>query len=298
MNKWYIYPALSNFCGFGVRLGGAGLGNSLFILSRAIVLAKQYQGELINPDWISIKLGPILRNERDKRIYLHFFKPMGIAGFRKAIIRLLAPKVDEESLSVCGTAPKNRTTVVVTGLKNYFDDIRHERKLISNSILSNIHPRNTPEIDAFDGVCIGIHIRMGDFRPEWRVPLEWFVTTINKIRAFLQDDIPVCVFSDGQDDELSPVTSLPNVRRISFRNALTELVCLSKCDVILASNSTFSAWAVFLGNKPSVWKYRNKELENLLADEKLFEGVVHEEEELPALLKSNLEKLFCENAQA
>jgi hypothetical protein len=298
MSKRYIYPALSNICGFGVRLGGAGLGNSLFVLSRAIVLAKQYKGELINPDWISIKLGPILRNERDKRIYLHFFKPMGITGLKKTALKLFSAKKNEEYLITNGEQGKETAIIMVSGLKNYFEDIRHERKLISASILNNVHHKNAKEIAGFNGTCIGVHIRMGDFQPEWRVPISWFVKTIHKIRAFLSYDVLVCIFSDGRDDELMPITMLPNVRRISFRNALTELICLSKCDVILASNSTYSAWAVFLGNKPSLWKYRNQEFENLLTDAGLFEGVVLEDEELPALLVANLEQIFFENAQA
>jgi hypothetical protein len=302
MNKHYIYPALSDnclfgiqLCGFGIRLGGAGLGNSLLILARAVILAKQYNAELINPDWISIKLGPILRNERDKRLYRHFFKPMGITGVKKARIRLFSPKVNEEQLKA-GEGVNG--TVIVVGLNNYFDDIRHERLLVCNYILANIHRKNAAEIEGFTGHCIGVHIRMGDLNPQWRVPLEWFAAMITKIRSFLHEHVQVCVFSDGDEHELTPVTRLPHVQRICFQNALTELICLSKCQLILASNSTFSAWAVFLGNKPSVWKYRSTELKNLLCNEQVFDGIVCEDQELPELLKQNLEQLFFENAQA
>jgi hypothetical protein len=295
--KLYVYPKLGEFCAFGIRLGGAGLGNSLFILSRAILLAKNHHCALVDPDWVSIKLGPIIRNERDKRLYLYFFNPIGYTGFRKTAIKLLFSKVTEDFFSSHPDQVPEHSVVIVSGLKNYFEDIKYERTFISSFIANHIHRRNLFQIQHFDGNCIGVHIRMGDFHPEWRVPLQWFVSIIEKIRKLLSKNVRVCIFSDGQDEELIPVSKLANVERISYENALIELICLSKCNVILASNSTFSAWAVFLGNKPSVWKYRSNELRNLLCSDTIFEGIVHEYEDIPALLKYNLEQTFCETGQ-
>jgi hypothetical protein len=292
MDKVYVYPKLSAICGLGIRFGGPGLGNCLFIVSRAYLIAQQYQYELIDPDWISIKLGPFFRKERDKRLYINFFKTTGINGVRKLLISLFASKLKEEVLPE--NCVKSNSVIYVTGLKNYFEDLKYHREYISHRIISSIQLSNFKEINNFDGNCIGVHIRTGDYKPEWRVPIEWFIIIIEKIRKHLQADIKVCVFSDGTNEELKEVLKINNVQKVNLSNAITELVCLSKCKLILASNSTFSAWAIFLGNKPSIWMKRYKKLENILPNKNIFQDIVLENDELPELLKLNLRELTCE----
>src|SRR5580693_590537 len=95
MARIYIYPRFSTLGAFGFRFGGPGLGNLLFPYTRALVLAKEHGWTLINPSWTTMKLGPLLRGERDARWYPRVFKTNGTAGLKKTAILLTHHKVDE-----------------------------------------------------------------------------------------------------------------------------------------------------------------------------------------------------------
>ena len=45
---------------------------------------------------------------------------------------------------------------------------------------------------------------------------------------------------------------LPNVQRVFWGNALKDMVAMSKADLLLASGSTFSLWARFLGRLDAI----------------------------------------------
>ena len=60
-----------------VFVWGGGLGNLLFIFARSIVLAEKINSQIIWPTWPSIKVGPWIRREKDKRFYGDLFKMMG-----------------------------------------------------------------------------------------------------------------------------------------------------------------------------------------------------------------------------
>ena len=92
----YIYPKLSEPDMNLFRLGGAGLGNILFTYARAVVYAaKNERIKIIWPTWPSIKLGPILRNEKDKRFYADLFKNNSgyISGLKKIVLRMTKKKM-------------------------------------------------------------------------------------------------------------------------------------------------------------------------------------------------------------
>lgn len=64
------------------------------------------------------------------------------------------------------------------------------------------------------------------------------------------------IFSDGTDEELSAIISLPNTQRVFFGNEYNDLYAISKCKMLVGSNSTFSAWGAFLGLIPVVFRSR------------------------------------------
>ena len=80
MSRLFVFPKFSQGDHFGIRLGGPGLGNLLFPFARAIIYSNKNNIPLINPTWPNIKVGPVLRNERDKRFYIDLFKTTGITG--------------------------------------------------------------------------------------------------------------------------------------------------------------------------------------------------------------------------
>lgn len=56
-SKIYIYPKFDSFIDIGIRIGGFGLANCLFVYSRAIIAEKQYGYKLINPTWERFGIG-------------------------------------------------------------------------------------------------------------------------------------------------------------------------------------------------------------------------------------------------
>lgn len=84
----YLYPKLSKKDLFLFRLGGAGLGNILFTYSRAVVCSQKLPDcKFVWPTWPSLKLGTIIRNEKDKRFYNDLFTNHSdyISGLKKYI---------------------------------------------------------------------------------------------------------------------------------------------------------------------------------------------------------------------
>jgi len=62
----------------------------------------------------------------------------------------------------------------------------------------------------------------------------------------------VTVFSDGTDEQLAPVLSLPGVRRAA--PAVVDLIRMSRARVLVTTGtSSFSAWAAYLGGMPTPW---------------------------------------------
>jgi hypothetical protein len=72
------------------------------------------------------------------------------------------------------------------------------------------------------------------------------------VRARLGASIPAVVTSDGGPDELRPLLDLDNVRQVATGSAIGDLLVLSRAVLLLASGSSFSAWASYLGRMPTL----------------------------------------------
>jgi hypothetical protein len=313
MPRCYVYPRLGRFDLFWIRIGGRGLGNLLFTFARAIVLSKKYNLEIINPTWNSIKLGPLLRGESDTRSYNDLFdKPIGLVGFRKFFLLLFSKKRDENELSTLvanGLLDKSSTGALVIECKghdSFFADLIGYRSHIRNclySILTDVNKSNIKNHDLSDGIVV--HIRMGDFQAvpsdlsqikpwlNYRLPINWYINIIDKIRAYSGRGIPVYVFSDGTSDELTDILSMENTFRVQVGNSISDILALSSGAVMIGSGSSFSMWAAFLGGMPSIW-YPNLHSSTLLEDQSKFEGEIDFNDNLPKKLLANLTSIFSD----
>ena len=89
-----------------------------------------------------------------------------------------------------------------------------------------------------------------------RVHISWYRGVIEGIMK----DYPqqrFALFSDGSDEELQSLLSIPNVERCFFGNAFADMWAISKCKFVIASDSTFSAWGAFLGQLPILFSKRH-----------------------------------------
>ena len=232
------------------RLGRAGLGNELFPALRAAELAADMSATLLSPRWFQLRVGPTLRGERDKRQYWRLFRPPTLEQrlLRRAAERAVRPPHD----------PDGSEVVVVAGMQDYYEPLTrpgewHRATLLGWARDGVVGP---PRREAY----VSVHVRLGDFRrPEegapsvdannTSTPVRWYVDAVRALRAGGIDH-PVVVSSDGEDHELADLLRLPGVARSGARNALDEIVLLSRSAGILGSRSTFTSWGAFLGSVP------------------------------------------------
>ncbi len=297
----YVYPRLSEQDLFAFRLGGAGLGNILFTYARAVVYARKNNCELIWPTWPSLKLGPILRREKDKRFYIGLFRNNShyIGGIKKAGLLLTKKKVPENT--PVGSVPDD-SIVVFEGMDDCFLPIINDSKSVFDDIVENLSPNSKKALAFQASKAICVHIRLGDFAKATieevlsgkhccAIPLEWYVNMINAVRRITGEDTKVYVFSDGTDSELTEVLSLPNVERAYFGNAIADILALSKAGVFIASGSSFSMWARYLGRMTTVM-FPNQEKQKILTDDEVNKEITAIEdipEEYHSLIKSILQ---------
>ena len=245
------------------RIGGPGLGNLLFPWARGIVMARKLDLIPIWPTWGQFKLGPFLRNEKDKRMYFDYFlrsdEYLGGIEKIKKIISLDKLSINEEQLNFEENIEDK--IVVYSGMKNYFSSIANDYGLVKTELLNIVNSKYISDIDEDFSNSISVHVRMGDFAQynsnkflqgvsNTRVPIEWYINIINQIRG--DSNTKVFIFTDGSDNELESLLSMPNIYKISFGSAIGDLLALSRSNILIASNSTFSLWAAYLGRMPLV----------------------------------------------
>jgi hypothetical protein len=278
----FVYPKLSKYAVGSLRIGGPGMGNLLFVYARALIYARKYQLKLIAPTWGSFKIGPLLRGESDKRLYLNIFNTSGIYGLKKLFLLLTCSKqLENEFIS---RPQQTRSILIVSGLGNYFDDFKYENEYIKKNLL---HICKRPIISAYQQYnpkTIAVHVRLGDYPNKNRISIGWYVEKINLLRS-LGYHYPVIIFSDGKDSELKSILTLPNTTRVNAPNALADILRMSKAEVLIGSDSTFSTWAAFLGRNHFIRKdnfYLNKIYHQ---NDRAYEGALSTDDDIKCFLR-------------
>lgn len=262
----YVYPKFPAYYSTPfVRFGGSGLANCLFVYSRAILLAHQYNLSIIAPAWLNFSLGTYIRNQSDKRTYSGLFgNEEEVTGLKKLSILACNKKIEEGS----SIRKLNKGVIVVEGLKDYFTPLIPFQDVISNYILRHINKERLTKVNSFDfSDCVAIHVRLGDYIPERRTPESWYIDVIKQYHI-KKPHAKFLLFSDGTDQELKNILELPKVRRVFFGSSIADIVAISRCQYLIGSDSTFSAWGAFLGQVPCHY-YRLKS-KPVLQDERLL----------------------------
>lgn len=307
MAKVYVNVKLSSIDFFGFRVGGAGLGNILFPWARAVIFTKKNNYKKINATWSTIKIGSFIRREKDKRTYHNLFSENNIGGFKKVLLLLVAKKYNENEIAKINA--KNSFWPIVVHfdeMKNQMADILDDYAIVKKELYTIIRTKHLKLIDKNLPQAIGIHVRLGDFyepsseqeiregKTNCRLPLNWYIAVINKIRIEAEKDIHVAVFSDGSDVELKEILALPNVQRAKGGSAISDLLSLSKSKILIASNSTFSLWASYLGRANTIWFPGTQRIKLFKEHENVFEGEIDYNDNLPADLNKKIKIILNE----
>lgn len=260
----YTYPKLSEKDYHIFRVGGAGLGNILFTYARAVVYASKHENvKMIWPTWFSLKLGPILRGEKDKRFYNDLFRNGSgyIDGVKKTSLLLTKKKIKEKDALL--NSDFDDKIIEFEGFEGCFEPIMQDSKIVYDDIVKNLAKKNIKalEFNGKDAICM--HVRLGDFtRVTWEevlsgkhcssIPIEWYVGIGKELRRIAGKDVKIYVFSDGTDEELKPLLEMNNVEKITFGTAIADIIALSKAGIFVASGSSFSMWARYLGRMTTI----------------------------------------------
>ena len=144
--------------------------------------------------------------------------------------------------------------VIESGIHDYFKPLVEYHDLVSNYITGHIKTEVLKAVNMFDfDNTVAVHVRLGDYPDSWRVPIEWYKKKILAIGINKR----ILVFSDGHDSELDELLCLQNVERVFFGSAIADIIAMSKCSFLIGSDSSFSAWAAYLGQIPCCfYKFR------------------------------------------
>jgi hypothetical protein len=263
-----IYPLLGGRRDLGfARLAGHGLGNSFFTYFHAVALAHASGARLFAPAWLSLKLGPLLRGEASKRLYWRMFRPhpdeicgfAKLATFLKSYGRRVEIRIDGEHPPVVADGALN----VLASEKFTFRGLHEHRDMIRSRLLAIVEDAIPQGHRWGAGGYFAVHIRLGDFaqasdpaqlaagRPNLRIPLSWYAEVVAALRR-RHPTTSIYVFSDGPADQLRPVLEL-GCEIYRSGSDMTDLLAMAGADLLVGSNSTYSRWAAFLGNMPSIW---------------------------------------------
>lgn len=270
----YTFVSLGKLESLGFRLGGAGLGNILFPWATALVYAKKNNLKRIQTTWKSIKIGTFIRKERDKRMYIDLFTGKdGESGLKKFYLLNFTNQVKSFS-----------------SMERLFEPFKEYQNIVKEEILKIVNPYHIKRAKEFNTDSIAVHIRMGDFEQpkneevlrngDWnyRLPIKWYINIINKIRK--ETDLPIFIFSDAKDAEIKEILELKNCSRAYFGSAISDMLALSSARVLVSSASTFSMWASFLGQLPTIW-FPGQLRQKIILDENIFEGIIDYDDDLP-----------------
>jgi hypothetical protein len=230
----YHYPLLSSpDLGF-IRSPGPGLGNLLFPITRALQAAKIKEEVFVRPTMFNLKIGPLIRWEKDLRLYNKELKRRNYNDWINFLrVFFLKNKV-----------------VIHSGLGNFFHDINKSELLIKNWLLLN-----TLEKPINNTGKIAVHIRRGDFNKNnesqfsHQIPTQWYIDVVDRLLSKV--DREIILYSDSK---VSNDWSTFGSRVMLSQNisACSNILSMSTADVLVASRSTFSMWSYFLSKQKTL----------------------------------------------
>ncbi len=167
-----------------------------------------------------------------------------------------------------------KDNIVIEGFfqsEKFFKDFENEIKDLFH-LNKNLRENNDKKLNLSKKKIVGIHFRRYKVMADILPPMPW-VYYEYALKKFDSEKYEIICFSDDIDD----VKKNFNVKRFNFlenNNELDDLYCLSQCDSVIMSNSTFSWWGAWLGKRkekvivPPFWFGRAgpRDIEDLIPD--------------------------------
>lgn len=243
----------------------AGLGNKLFPWARAKILASELHCPVKKNIWFSPRGGALIRGGVNYRTALaktwligNFRRdPAEFGRFRYNLAYRNLPISYLDLLPKLSLDSKINAHYMFRWEKNHqFSDLWPHRKFIREQLLNIAVYNQSAYLAGFSKrEFIALNVRTGnDFKHKssnqngyYFTELDWFVMALEKIRQ-KYGNLPAYIVSDGGPKQLGKLLELPDVSLVKTHTAIADLRILLNAKVLLGSgNSSFSAWASFLG---------------------------------------------------
>lgn len=256
--KLYGYP----------KLGREGLAHSLLAWARCAVWCDQVGAEMIAPKWFKLRVGPLIRRERDLRNYhKQFISGNNISGIYRNILLVSSDKLYAELDLPEKTSYIRRNTVVVfrnavaKNEEKFFHYIIDKGPFLKDLLIGITKESLLPK--RYEKNYIAIHVRFGDFQvsnsskikdrsTNVRLDLNWYISALARLRSDLGQNLLAVVYSDASDLEIKSLLDQKNTIRAPKSLAVTDLLGISNATAMIGSISGFSYWGSFLGNVPLI----------------------------------------------
>lgn len=252
---------------------GSGLGNRLFHWCDAKIYSYKNNTRFVSPRWCRLSLGKHLRQWKEGRLlneplieYAYAFRrlPTDISYKRGLLEYLFSPKLRlSRSPDLITKTHPPRGIILFDKSEYRFNGYGSYRHRLKKELIESIQPTLLKRVLDTKEPYIGIHARLGDgftepepgidgfTRTGWlqQTPVQWFKETLQLVRKITGVNYKAYVFSDGTKDQLKPLLDETNTFLSPHKNAVIDLLSLSRSWVILGSgSSSFSAFATFLGS--------------------------------------------------
>ena len=238
-----------------IKLPKAGLGNKLIIWAHGINFSES--NDLTNYvfGWFDFKIGPILRNEKKKRLYFGFFKKTKLDFlffykllFFKKVYNPIYFSQTKKIIYIFDTLPE---------FPNYLVGIEHNRDLIRKQFYNIINPKHFSYFSKLECPILSVHIRRSDFKINANIevgsicntqtPLTYFKDKIFEFRKKYNSTLPVTVFTDGNYNEIRDLLLLEDVKLARKNIDIIDILLMANSKYLITSpGSTFSLWAMFI----------------------------------------------------
>lgn len=260
----FHYPKLSALDLGIIRSPGAGLGNLLFPIFRAMLGSlSDVNSVFVYPTLPQVKFGPFLRRESDKRTYFSVIRSRDYQDWvvfaQSRMARLKIPETSDGSHLRAFQYAHECSTIVYEGLKNYFYDLEgfeyEINEWLSDNVVSFGEKMPRPEIV--------VHVRQGDFSEYtpsridtcYRTPSSWYERALVRAKQELGSNAQVMLLTDGIHSDIARDLGLKTYDvPPKGLNALQTVLLGSQSKILIASKSTFSMWMRFLGSAEVYWE--------------------------------------------
>lgn len=267
-----------------IRGKGPGLGNILIPWSRSFLMSQVLDATTLIP-----ALGRNDRNYKD-----HFSTPKFDWFFQKLLsfgFPTYSFRQDDyltfgggnvidsikEYAAYHKLDDKQHYLITTEGMWGGYYHISEAKDFIKSTLYNTAYaPRNLMKIERrlnSRKITIGMHIRLGDFatyRPELNykgkfnisLPLDWYYNLANNIYRKLGDNVEFLIVTDGTADQVKMLTdSFPCVLTSDINYSdCSDILALSRTDLIICSISSFSCTATFISDAPYIWFEPNLQL--------------------------------------